>query len=83
MDYELRLVVEKVAVSSQEVVRRDTVKVYDVKRPESILEIGLRHESGFKNKVNRIKKIPRCQLISSLEVSAEILNPAGNVAFPL
>ena len=44
MDYELRVVVEKVFVSSQEVVKRDTLKVYDVKPPESILELGLRHE---------------------------------------
>ena len=43
MDYELRLVVEKVAVSSQEVLQRDTVKIYDVKPPESILDLGLRH----------------------------------------
>lgn len=43
MDYELRVIVEKVSVSSQEVVRRDTIKVYDIKRPESILELGLRH----------------------------------------
>ena len=44
MDYELRIVVEKVSVSSQEVVNRDTLKVYDVKAPKSILELGLRHE---------------------------------------
>jgi hypothetical protein len=44
LDYELRIVVEKVSVSSQEVVNRDTLKVYDVKAPESILELGLRHE---------------------------------------
>ena len=44
MDYELRVVVEKVAVSSQKVVKRDTLKVYEVKAPESILELGLRHE---------------------------------------
>ncbi len=44
MDYELRIVVEKVSVSSQEVVNRDTLKVYDVKAPASILELGLRHE---------------------------------------
>ena len=29
MDYELRVIVEKVAVSSQQVVKRDTLKVYD------------------------------------------------------
>ena len=28
MDYELRIVVEKVAVGSQEVVKRDTIKCY-------------------------------------------------------
>lgn len=43
MDYELRIIVEKVSVSSQEVVQRDTLKVYDVKAPASILELGLRH----------------------------------------
>ena len=37
MDYELRIVVEKVSVSSQEVIKRDTLKVYDVKAPTSIL----------------------------------------------
>lgn len=36
MDYELRIVVEKVAVSSQEVVKRDTIKIYDIQPPKSI-----------------------------------------------
>ena len=44
MDYEFRVVVEKVSVSSQKVVKRDTVKIYDIKKPESILDLGLRHE---------------------------------------
>lgn len=43
MDYELRVIVEKVTISSQEVVKRDTVKIYDVNHPASILELGLRH----------------------------------------
>ncbi len=43
MEYELRIIVEKVAFKSQEVVKRDTLKIYDVKRPESILDLGLRH----------------------------------------
>jgi hypothetical protein len=37
MEYALRVVVEKVLVSTQEVVKRDTLKTYDVKPPESIL----------------------------------------------
>ena len=40
MDYELRLVVEKLSDGSQSVVKRDALKVYDVTAPESILHIG-------------------------------------------
>lgn len=43
MEYEFRIVVEKVSVSMQEVVKRDTVKIYEIKKPESILDLGLRH----------------------------------------
>jgi hypothetical protein len=43
VEYELRVIVEKVAVGSQEVVKRDTLKVYELKKPESILDLGLRH----------------------------------------
>jgi len=43
MEYELRIIVEKVAVSSQEVVKRDTIKIYDIQQPKSILDLGLRH----------------------------------------
>ena len=43
MDYELRVIVEKVSVASQEVVKRDTVKIYDIRPPKSILDLGLRH----------------------------------------
>lgn len=44
MEYELRVIVEKVSVTSQEVIQRDTLKVYDITPPASILELGLRHE---------------------------------------
>lgn len=43
MEYELRIIVEKVAVSTQEVVKRNTLKIYDVRHPKSILDLGLRH----------------------------------------
>src|SRR5712691_10372359 len=43
MDYEICIVVEKVAVSSQEVVKRDTITSYALQCPTSILELGLRH----------------------------------------
>ena len=44
MDYQLRLVVEKVAVSNQKVIKRDTIKIYDIKKPQSILDLGIRHQ---------------------------------------
>ncbi|MBV9385556.1 MAG: hypothetical protein JOZ78_03910 [Chroococcidiopsidaceae cyanobacterium CP_BM_ER_R8_30] len=44
MDYEFRVVVEKVSVASQKVVQRDIVKSYNINQPKSILELGLRHE---------------------------------------
>ncbi|MGA7953553.1 MAG: ISKra4 family transposase [Gloeobacterales cyanobacterium] len=43
MDYELRIVVEKVAIGSQKVVRRETIKIYDIQCPQSIIDLGLRH----------------------------------------
>jgi hypothetical protein len=43
MDYELCIVVEKVAVSSQKVIKRDTITSYALQRPTSIIELGLRH----------------------------------------
>lgn len=43
MDYELRIVIEKVAISSQEVITRDTITSYALQYPTSIVELGLRH----------------------------------------
>jgi hypothetical protein len=43
MDYELRIVVEKVAIRSQEVIKRDTITSYALQCPTSIGELGLRH----------------------------------------
>lgn len=45
MDYEFRVVVEKVSVANQKVVQRDTVVTYDINPPESILDLGLRHDA--------------------------------------
>ena len=43
MDYALRIVVEKVAINSQEVITRDTITSYAMQCPTSIVELGLRH----------------------------------------
>ena len=67
MEYELRVVVEKVLVRTQEVVKRDTLKTYDVKPPESILELGLRHEEQISllGKVQDAILAVQAQLIDS------------------
>ena len=44
MDYEFHVVVEKVSVASQAVVKREIVKIYDIRPPKSISDLGLRHE---------------------------------------
>jgi len=43
VEYTLRVIVEKVAVKSQEVVQRDTITTYEMKPPASIGDLGLRH----------------------------------------
>jgi hypothetical protein len=43
MDYAIHIVVEKVALSSQEVIKRDTITSYDIQCPTSIGELGLGH----------------------------------------
>lgn len=67
MDYELRVIVEKVSISSQEVVQRDTIKVYAVKAPGSILDLGLRHAEQISvlEKVQNALLAEQCHLIES------------------
>ena len=71
MDYELRLVVENVSVASQSVVKRDTLKVYDVTAPASILDLGLRHEE-------QISLIGRVQNVVIAE-QAKLIDPGYSV----
>ena len=73
MDYELRVVGEKVAVSSQTVVNRDTLKVYDVQAPESILELGLRHQE----QISLLEKVQN----SILAEQSKLIDP-GHDACP-
>lgn len=71
MEYELRVVVEKVLVRTQEVVKRDTLKTYDVKPPESILELGLRH-------AEQIALLGKVQ-DAILAVQAQLIDPGHDV----
>ena len=43
MDYALRIIVEKVAISSQEVIKRDTITSYALQCSTSMVELGLCH----------------------------------------
>jgi len=61
MDYEFRVIVEKVSVTSQKIVKRDTVKIYDIKRPESILDLGLRHQE----QISLLSKVQSALLVDS------------------
>ncbi len=55
MDYEFRVIVEKVSVTSQKVIERDTIKVYDIKPPESILDGSLvLHVISFANAKSKL-----------------------------
>jgi hypothetical protein len=71
VEYELRIVIEKVSVSSQEVVKRDTLKVYDVKAPASILELGLRHEE----QISLLSKVQN----SILAEQSKLIDPGFDV----
>lgn len=44
IDYEFRVEFEKVSVSNQKVIKPDTIKIYNIKKPETILDLGLRHQ---------------------------------------
>jgi hypothetical protein len=71
MEYELRVVVEKVLVSTQEVVKRDTLTTYDVQPPGSILELGLRHEE----QISLLGKVQD----AILAVQAKLIDPGHDV----
>ena len=71
MEYALRVVVEKVLVGTQEVVKRDTLKTYDVKPPGSILELGLRH-------AEQIALLGKVQ-DAILAVQAKLIDPGRDV----
>ena len=65
MEFELRIVVEKVAISTQKVVERNTLKTYDIQAPESILELGLRHteQISLLSKIQNSVLAEQCKLV--------------------
>ena len=76
MEYELRIIVEKVAVASQEVVKRDTLKIYDVKRPESILDLGL----GHAEQISLLEKVQNAVLAEQsvlIELETKVCSQCG------
>ena len=71
MDYQLRVIVEKVAVETKEVIQCNTLEVYDVIPPESVLELGLRHTE----QISLLQKIQDAMLTEQ----AFYLNPDETV----
>ena len=65
MDYEFRVVVEKVSVASQAVVKRDIVRIGDIRPPKSIIDLGLRHQEQISllTKVQNVLLAEQCALI--------------------
>ena len=65
MDYELRIVVETVAISSQEVSKWDTITSYALQCPTAIGELGLRHteQIALLGKVQNIFVAEQCLLL--------------------
>lgn len=74
MDFELRVVVEKVAVNTQEVIQRNTVKVYNVTPPESILDLGLRHAE----QISLLEKIQNAVLAEQSKLIDQDLKTCPN-----
>lgn len=54
MEYALRVIVETVAVNSQEVVKRETIKTHAITTPASMIDSGLRHAE----RVSLLEKMP-------------------------
>jgi hypothetical protein len=71
MDYELRIVVEKVAISSQEVSKRDPITSYALQCPTSIVELGLGHaeQIALLEKVQNIVLVEQSLLLVPRKMS--------------
>jgi len=63
-----------VAVSSQEVVKRDTIKIYDIQRPESILDLDcVMQQISLLSKVQNALLAEQTILIDPELMSAQIV----------
>src|SRR5262249_14887187 len=77
MDYELRIVVEKVAVSSEEVVQRDTITSYALQCPTSIGELGLRHAEQIAL-LEQVQNIVLAEQSVLLDLGTHVCPACGN-----
>lgn len=76
MDYELRVIIEKVSVGSQEVIKRDTLKIYDLEKPESILELGLRHREQI-SLLEKVQNVILAEQASLLDAGYKVCPKCG------
>ena len=83
MDYELRIVVEKVASSSQEVIKRDTITSYDIQCPTSIGELGLDHTEQITllEKVQNILIAEQALLLAPICLNVLYVETPHSIAF--
>jgi hypothetical protein len=77
MDYELRIVVEKVAISSQEVITRDTITSYALQYPTSIVELGLRHAEQIAL-LEKVQNIVLAEQSRLLDLGMPVCPTCGN-----
>jgi len=77
MDYELRIIVEKVAITSQEVIKRDTITSYALQCPASIVELGLRHAEQIAL-LARVQNIILAEQSGLLNLGTHVCPACGN-----
>jgi hypothetical protein len=77
MDYELRIIVEKVAITSQEVIKRDTITSYALQCPTSIVELGLRHAEQIAL-LAQVQNIVLAEQSGLLDLGTHVCPACGN-----
>ena len=77
MDYELRIIVEKVAITSQEVIKRDTITSYALQCPTSIGELGLRHAQQIAL-LAQVQNIVLAEQSGLLDLGTHVCPACGN-----
>ena len=68
MNYKLRIILEKVELKTNKVISKNKMAEYEIKKPDSIIDLGLRH----KTQIELLKKIQQ----HLLEEQSLLISPA-------